>query len=260
MTTSEWKRLRMNSRQPSSVVGLVTKVLGTYISISGHGKNGKTMRCLRREYRQKVETKETIISLTWVISGKQQGVSVSSGLSWSWSLSWPGTSQQGAMTTKTAIPAWMATLRGAHVLDLQLGQWPRNYGPHRHAARCWEYPGRGPTSRWDPGTLRGQCRSLQPPRLDHSHITCPRYPKNKGKCQGKCSGELSTYFSHKFGQCLAKEAKCKICQKISHYTKVYRSKYRKTKQNDRSNNQFARFTEKKKKTPIFTWWQMKMKS
>ena len=30
--------------------------------------------------------------------------------------------------------------------------------------------------------------------------------------------------------------------------------------NNRSNNQSVRFPGNKKKTPIFTWWQMKMKS
>ena len=78
-----------------------------------------------------------------------------------------------------------------------------------------------------------------------------KYSKNKGKGSDKSSGKLCTYcgFNHKFGQCPAKEAKCKICQKIEHCAKVCRSKYRKTKQNnDRSNNQSARFTGNEKKS------------
>ena len=70
------------------------------------------------------------------------------------------------------------------------------------------------------------------------------------KGSGKSPGKPCIYcgFNHNFGQCSAKEAKCKICQKIGHYVKVCRSKYRKTKQNnDRSNNQSARFTGIKKK-------------
>ena len=54
-------------------------------------------------------------------------------------------------------------------------------------------------------------------------------------------------YGHKCGYCPAKEAKCKICQKIGHYAKVCRSQYRKEKQNsDRSNTQTAKFTGCKK--------------
>ena len=76
-----------------------------------------------------------------------------------------------------------------------------------------------------------------------------RYPKNKGKSQGKTPDKLCTHcgFSHKYGQCPAKEAECKICQKIGQYAKVYRSQYRKTKNDDRSKNQPAIFTGKKMK-------------
>ena len=85
-----------------------------------------------------------------------------------------------------------------------------------------------------------------------------KYSK-QGKGSGKGSGKPCTYcdFNHKLGQCPAKEAKCKICQKIGHYATVCRSKCRKTKQNnDRSNIQSARFTGNKKKSTNFTWWQM----
>ena len=77
------------------------------------------------------------------------------------------------------------------------------------------------------------------------------YSKKEGKHLGECSGKPCTYcgFNHKVGQCAVKEAKCKICQKIRHYAKVCRNKYRKTKQNnDRSNNQSARFTGSKEKS------------
>ena len=77
-----------------------------------------------------------------------------------------------------------------------------------------------------------------------------KYSKREGRSSGKSSGKPCTYcvFNHKFGQCPAKEAKCKICQKIGHYAKVCRSKYRKTKQNDRSSNHSSRFTGNKKKS------------
>ena len=79
-----------------------------------------------------------------------------------------------------------------------------------------------------------------PPRSDHSLSTCP---KSSGKPCTYCS------FNHKFGQCPATEARCNICQKIGHYAKVCRNKYRKTKQNnDRSNHQPARCKGNKKKS------------
>ena len=61
-----------------------------------------------------------------------------------------------------------------------------------------------------------------------------KYSKKEGNGSGKSSGKPWTYcgFNHKFGQCPAEEAKCKICQKIGHYVKVCRNKYRKTKQNN----------------------------
>ena len=78
-----------------------------------------------------------------------------------------------------------------------------------------------------------------------------KYSKNEGKSSGKSSGKPCTYcgFNHKFGQCPATEVKYKNCQKIGHYAKVCKSKYRKTKQNnDRSSNQSARFIGSKKKS------------
>ena len=78
-----------------------------------------------------------------------------------------------------------------------------------------------------------------------------KYSKKDGKASGKSSGKPCTYcgFNHKFGHFPAKQAKCKICQNIGDCAKVCRSKYRKTKQNnDRSNNQSARFTGNKKKS------------
>ena len=77
------------------------------------------------------------------------------------------------------------------------------------------------------------------------------YSKKVGKISGKSPGKPCTYcdFNQKFGQCLAKEAKCKICEKTEQYAKMCRSKYRKTKQNnDRSNNQSFRLTGNKKKS------------
>ena len=82
-----------------------------------------------------------------------------------------------------------------------------------------------------------------------------KYSKKEGKGSGKSSGKPCTYcgFNHKFGQCPATEAKCKICQRIAHYAKVCRNKSRKTKQNnDWSNDHSDRFTGNKKKSPIFT--------
>ena len=61
-----------------------------------------------------------------------------------------------------------------------------------------------------------------------------KYSRYEGKSSGKSSGKPWTYcgFNNKFGQCPAKEAKCRICQKIGYYAKVCKSEYRKTKQNN----------------------------
>ena len=79
-------------------------------------------------------------------------------------------------------------------------------------------------------------------------------PRTWAKVQEKAQINYAhiLFFFSQIGQSPAKEAMCKICQKVGHYAKVCRSKYRKIKQNnDRSHNQSARFTaNKKKKTNI----------
>ena len=86
-----------------------------------------------------------------------------------------------------------------------------------------------------------------------------KHTKKEGKGSGKSSGKPCMYcgFNHKFGQCPAKEAKCKICQKIGHYAKVCRSKYR--KQNKIMTGQMISLLDSqaiRRKAPIFTCWQM----
>ena len=92
--------------------------------------------------------------------------------------------------------------------------------------------------------------AFNPQGQTRASIHSLRYSKNKGKSQGKSSDKLCIYcgFSQTFSPCPAKEAKCKICQKIGDYPKVCRSKYRKKQSNDMSNNQSARFTRNKKKS------------
>ena len=98
---------------------------------------------------------------------------------------------------------------------------------------------------------QANAEAFDPKGQTKASVHALKYSKNESKGSGKSSGKPCTYcgFNNKFGQCSAKEAKYKICQKNGHYAKVCRSKYRKTKQNnDRSNNQSARFTGNKKKS------------
>ena len=67
----------------------------------------------------------------------------------------------------------------------------------------------------------------------------------------KCPSKICSLcgYHHKYGQCSAKDAKCKICHKICHYVRVFRSKSKYRKPNKYiSNNQPARFIGTKMKT------------
>ena len=69
----------------------------------------------------------------------------------------------------------------------------------------------------------------------------------KSKSQGKSTGKLcsSCGYKHKYGECKAKGEKCKRCDKIGHFAKVFRSKSANNSQG-RSNNKFARFSGTRK--------------
>ena len=89
-------------------------------------------------------------------------------------------------------------------------------------------------------------------------VKCPNIQNTEYKCKCNLVDATKTYkgevnYAHIVDLVInlvsAKEAKCKVYQMIGHYAKVYKSKYRKTKQNnDRSNIQFARLTGNKKKS------------
>ena len=69
----------------------------------------------------------------------------------------------------------------------------------------------------------------------------------KGKSQGKSTGKLcsSCGYKHKYGECKAKDEKCKKCGKIGHFAKVCRSQSVNNSQ-DWANNKFARFSGTRK--------------
>ena len=113
------------------------------------------------------------------------------------------------------------------------------------------------------GETQDSCRPMQKPSTPKGRPQPPlhalKYSKKEGKASGKSSGEPCTYcgFNHKFCQCSAKKAKSKIFQKIGHYTKVCRSKYKKKPKI--MTGQIISLLDlqaTRRKAPIFTWWQM----
>ena len=91
-----------------------------------------------------------------------------------------------------------------------------------------------------------------------------RYPMNK--CKVKAKPQIN--YAHivvlviKLVNAQLKRQSEKICQKTAHYAKVCWCIYRK-KQNEMMTGQIISLLDLQQirgKTPIFTWWQMKMKS
>ena len=78
----------------------------------------------------------------------------------------------------------------------------------------------------------------------------------------KGKNKLGTYygFSHKFGQCPAKEAVCKICQKSDHFGKVCKANME--KQNKIMTGQIISLLDIQeiRKPPLSICWQMTVKS